>query len=371
MAATFLWLLIALLAIPWPAFGASLQSKKDQLSDSRVKASTLQRDLNRLARSYERTRVQLIRTDAAVRVTQKQAAAAELRLRARQAVLAHRVSYIYRQGKSDTASVFLGSEDFGDFATRLEYLLRIAESDRRLLNAISAEKQKLERKKVALLVQKEKQRALAKQLRQQERGLERRLDRQQRAVASLQTEIKRVEAQLRRAAQTRERARKMRLMAQRAKLKKRLYRLQGNRSRASYRSSRDHDRGGGIAFPVDGPHAFTNSWGAPRSGGRRHKGTDIFAPYGAPVVATVSGTVQHSSGGNGGKMVWLRGDDGNVYFYAHLSGFGAGGRVAAGEVIGYNGSSGNARGGSPHVHFEFHPGGGKAVNPYPMLRSNN
>jgi murein DD-endopeptidase MepM/ murein hydrolase activator NlpD len=70
-------------------------------------------------------------------------------------------------------------------------------------------------------------------------------------------------------------------------------------------------------------------------------------------------------------MAYMKAGNGDEFFYAHLQsyapGVGAGKRVAAGEVIAYNGKSGNARGGPCHVHFEWHPGGGRPVNPYPLL----
>lgn len=125
--------------------------------------------------------------------------------------------------------------------------------------------------------------------------------------------------------------------------------------------------GDGWVCPVAGPRAFSNDFGDPRSGGRRHQGNDILAPYGTPVVAPVAGTVTHRSGGIGGLAFWLAGRDGNTYYGAHLSRFGAAGAVAAGTTIGYVGTSGNARGGPPHLHFEIHPGGGRATNPYPTL----
>ncbi|MEX2324767.1 MAG: peptidoglycan DD-metalloendopeptidase family protein [Nitriliruptoraceae bacterium] len=117
---------------------------------------------------------------------------------------------------------------------------------------------------------------------------------------------------------------------------------------------------------------FIDSWGHPRSGGRGHRGTDIMGPMGAPVYAFTSGVVRrHAHSHRGGISLYLDGDDGNVYFYTHLQGYaprGAEGtRVAAGEHIAYNGNTGNARGGAPHIHFERHPGGGAAVNPYSWL----
>lgn len=120
------------------------------------------------------------------------------------------------------------------------------------------------------------------------------------------------------------------------------------------------------------PSAFTNSWGARRSGGRRHKGTDIMAPCGAPVFAVTNGVVTDMrSGGNGGIMLYLRAANGDTFFYAHLRkyapGIAPGTSVRTGQLIAYNGDTGNARGGPCHVHFEWHPGGGRAINPYSLL----
>lgn len=123
---------------------------------------------------------------------------------------------------------------------------------------------------------------------------------------------------------------------------------------------------GAWVCPVQGPRSFSNDWGQPRSGGRRHEGNDILSPRGTPIVAPVAGTVKHHNSSLGGLSFFLAGEDGNTYFGTHMSGFAASGRVSAGTVVGYNGDSGNARG-TPHLHFEIHPGGGGPVNPYPTL----
>ncbi len=120
------------------------------------------------------------------------------------------------------------------------------------------------------------------------------------------------------------------------------------------------------ACPVAGASSFIDSWGFARSGGRRHKGVDMMASIGTPIAAPVSGTVEHRSNSVGGRSFHLNGDDGNYYFGTHLSGYEKSGRVSAGDIIGYVGDDGNARG-IPHLHFEVHPGGGAAVNPYPYV----
>lgn len=124
-----------------------------------------------------------------------------------------------------------------------------------------------------------------------------------------------------------------------------------------------------IICPVQGPSAYGDTWGAPRSGGRRHQGTDMLAPTGTPLQAVIGGAVSHRSNTLGGITISLLGDNGNRYYYAHLSGYeGVPGRVEQGQVIGFVGDSGNATG-IPHLHFEIRPGGGVPVNPYPSVRA--
>jgi peptidoglycan LD-endopeptidase LytH len=119
--------------------------------------------------------------------------------------------------------------------------------------------------------------------------------------------------------------------------------------------------------PVAGPSAFGDTFGAPRPGGRIHEGVDMMSPFGTPLVAVVSGFANMHATTLGGNSISLAGDDGNGYFYAHLSSWeGSSRQVAAGEVIGYVGHTGDTT--ANHLHFEIHPGGGAAVDPYPTVR---
>jgi murein DD-endopeptidase MepM/ murein hydrolase activator NlpD len=129
---------------------------------------------------------------------------------------------------------------------------------------------------------------------------------------------------------------------------------------------------GSLACPVDGAVAFTDTWGARRSGGRSHKGVDMIAARGTPVVAVEAGTIKRlRNGGLGGITVTLRGASGDEYYYAHLDGWApglnTGQSVGVGELIGYVGNTGNAQYTVPHLHFEYSPGGNGAVNPYPLV----
>ena len=120
----------------------------------------------------------------------------------------------------------------------------------------------------------------------------------------------------------------------------------------------------------DYPVSFGDTWGAPRSGGRRHEGVDMIGPIGVPILAVVDGVATARSAELGGLVLSLVGADGNRYFYGHLDHYGKLGAVQAGDVMAYMGQTGNARFSVPHLHFEIHPDGGPAVNPYPTVRAH-
>jgi Peptidase family M23 len=142
-----------------------------------------------------------------------------------------------------------------------------------------------------------------------------------------------------------------------------------------------------IIFPVVGKVQYTDDFGAPRGGGA-HQGNDLMAAKRSPAVAAEAGRVKYwTTSGAAGCMLYLYGESGTMYYYIHLNNdltakndnrgkcvkgtayaVSNGSRVAAGQQIGYVGDSGDANGISPHLHFEVHPGGGRAVSPYPYLQ---
>ena len=136
-------------------------------------------------------------------------------------------------------------------------------------------------------------------------------------------------------------------------------------------AAREPDRE--LAIPVDGVRVkqVGDSWHAPRSGGRLHEGQDIFAKRGTVVRSATEGyVVRVGESPLGGKTVWVAGAGGRSYYYAHLDSFGpglaAGDYVTAESALGFVGTTGNAAGGAPHLHFGVHTPGG-VIDPLPLL----
>lgn len=142
-----------------------------------------------------------------------------------------------------------------------------------------------------------------------------------------------------------------------------------------------------IVFPLVGKVQYIDDFGAPR-GGSPHQGNDLMAAKKSPAVAAEAGKVKYwTTSSSAGCMLYLYGESGTTYLYIHLNNdvtmkndnkgkcvrgtaytVKNGAKVAAGQQIGYVGDSGDANGGASHLHFEVHPGGGKAVSPYPYLQ---
>jgi murein DD-endopeptidase MepM/ murein hydrolase activator NlpD len=138
----------------------------------------------------------------------------------------------------------------------------------------------------------------------------------------------------------------------------------------------------GLIIPVAGVRAdeLRNSYGAARSGGRQHKGVDIKAPRGTPVLAAAAGVmVKRDSNAVAGRALYQRDLDGRtIYYYAHLDRYRAGLKegdlLRQGDVIAYVGDTGNAKPGDYHLHFAVHTvtdpnrwWRGRDLNPYELL----
>ena len=128
-----------------------------------------------------------------------------------------------------------------------------------------------------------------------------------------------------------------------------------------------------IAMPLQDvtKRRIADTWGAPRGDGRRHEGQDIFAPRGTPILSATNGYVYKIGENNlGGQTVSVIGSGGRVYYYAHLDsyapGLEVGDRVSTRTVLGFVGTTGNAQGTPPHLHFGVYTFNG-AINPLPLL----
>jgi murein DD-endopeptidase MepM/ murein hydrolase activator NlpD len=316
---------------------------------------SIQKELDSLAKAYGNLEVQIGQTEARrTRLTQEKRNAERI-IASRAAALRNRAGYMYKNGGANS---FLGqlltAPNLNVFIKRVYFLSVLGKSDSELVEGLTISQARSDRVSAELDATAARQRALANDLRSRRRQLE----------AKFQ-EVTRIQDAQRREAQARLRAGRVADQSKRRQLEAT---ARGEVSRKVVSAGRF----GRFSLPIAGPAGFTDTWGARRGGGRRHQGTDVMAPCGAPVVAVTDGVVSRlASGGAGGTMAYLKAGNGDQFFYAHLqsyaAGIGQGKRVSAGEVIAYNGRSGNARGGPCHVHFEWHPGGGRPSNPYPLL----
>ncbi|HEY5549315.1 MAG TPA: peptidoglycan DD-metalloendopeptidase family protein [Coriobacteriia bacterium] len=312
---------------PAPAAAATLVQLRAQLETIRKDASPAGDAFEKATTELEDTQYRIKLTDARIKAQTKKLSTAETRL-------GDRADAMYRQGGEDSmVSFVLGSTTWDDFVTRLDYVTLIASSDAALVDEVKTTRAGLQKDRVRFVADAKVQAKQVAVLKTRKDVLEARL-------ASKRAEYDRVLGQI--AAQM----------------------ATENPGQGSYPPGPN-----GMVFPVRGVHFYSNTWGAPRSGGRHHMGTDLMSPKGTPVVAVSSGSANPHFNGLGGKSITLKGDNGWTYYYAHLNGYAIkGGHVKAGQLIGYVGNTGNAAGGANHLHFQMGPGG-RWVNPYSYLRS--
>ena len=333
--------LAVVLATPVPAGAAG-----SSVADVAARIRQLNAQVADAGRAYEKAQWALEDTEAEIAATDRSIVRTRRELSKARGKLRGRASDIYRAGQPDVVALLLSSSSVASFLNRLDYFTAIADHDADAVTDVERLDTKLRVERKRLAVARASVAARVKSRRQRRNRLQVQLVSKQAEYARLRVELA--------AALAREQAT---AAAGRA----------STSSRARVSAAAVTAGSNGMYFPVAGPNYYSDTWGAPRSGGRSHKGTDIMAPDGTPVVATVSGTVSSKTGGLGGRVIWLRGSGWSMY-YAHLSGWAVrSGHVKAGQLIGYVGSTGNAAGGAPHLHFEMHPGG-SAVNPYPYLR---
>jgi murein DD-endopeptidase MepM/ murein hydrolase activator NlpD len=361
-----------------PANASSLSQAKADLAKAKKELKSLQTKLDKLATQQSEAEADLESTQDEIAAVQGKIDAAQEDLNGLRAQLGSRLAEMYKNRSSDTATflnvLFAGDEtSLTAVVERLALVSHIAQSDSRLVGNVVTKVRDLKSMRADLKAQKT---AEAKKNTKYTTAREK-------TLASLENSKDDYNALRKKVSRLTEAARQAEIAAQKAADAKvaaaAAAAADGKTTGTTKRKTTTTTDGNSappviadFVFPVDGPNSFSNTWGAPRSGGRTHKGTDIFTARNTPLVACVSGTITSTSptdSGLGGITVHLK--KGNTtYYYAHLSsiksGIHAGVHVNAGQVIGYAGNTGNASGGAVHLHFEIRPNG-VAVNPYPIL----
>jgi peptidoglycan hydrolase CwlO-like protein len=282
----------------------------------------------------------------------------------RQQELDRRAWVAYENGPGSNIAFILGATSLSDLTLRLEIVDRAAELDQDLIEDLEARKERLASRRAEL-------ERLQVQLAAEEAALEeqrRILDGQLSAARTVVLDLEQHKAEAAKLVRELEAKRQRELEAERLRQAQLAAELAAQL--ATQQAVGASISGVLQVCPVDEPHAYSNDYGAPRytGGFHPHAGNDIFAPQGTPIRAPFPGRAEDATNAIGGLAVKVFGAEGYVY-NAHLSGFGTLGPVQTGDIIGFVGSTGNAQGTSPHDHFEWHPGNGPDVNPFPYLNS--
>ncbi|HXF71736.1 MAG TPA: peptidoglycan DD-metalloendopeptidase family protein [Actinomycetota bacterium] len=301
------------------------------LESAKERLAAAQAALDRATAAWQAAEAKLAQTEDQLAATRAAIVRTQRRLAAIAARIDRRARVAYMSGVGGAIEALLSSSDLTDFSDRLEFIGAVAESDADLVTRAEVTREELRRQLADLARLREERARDAERLEQARSAAEARVEELAAEVADLERQLEAREAQL----------------------------LLGVAPTVA---------GAIQVCPVQGPNSFVDSFGAPRSGGRTHQGIDLIAPYGTPVVAVHAGNAVRRPNLLGGLAVILYHTNGDYTYYAHLSSYGAAGAVGAGTVIGYVGSTGNA-GSVNHLHFEYHPGGGGAIDPYAMLRA--
>jgi peptidoglycan LD-endopeptidase LytH len=342
---------------PAPAAGAA-----GGVAGAKAKAAALRREVARLERQIAVAIANYDTVYAALGTVTTARGRAEQALDAANSTLAEdggraedRIRLLYQAGGSSILiASLLESDDLHDYAARRANIDALVAEDRVTVEAAEDAVRQAAAAQEELRRATERQTALERKAQKQANEIQDLLGRTQRLLDGADAEVRRLVEQERLAAEARARAAY-------------LASLQAATSGGLYTPP----VGGQFACPVGAVRSFVDTWGAPRSGGRTHEGTDVFAPHGSPAYAVMDGVISRwSTNPLGGITLYLRNDAGDEFYYAHNARniAPAGTRVKAGDVIALVGTTGNAATTPPHIHFEIHPGGGSPVNPYGFLK---
>ena len=365
VAAVSLLLLMALAPTAGAGLKQNLDEAKARLAELKRQIGAQQAVLDRLSAEAAAIALQIDEHQAIyeqvtsqLQQTQVELEAANRRFQTVLGRLNERLREAFMQGPGSPVEFLLGATSLADLSDRLEFVDALAQSDSDLANRVQNLKNEL-----------------SAQARDQQRLRARQAD----ILRALEGERAKLQDQFSQQKQIFDD-----IESKRAEAEKLVERL-GSAYRDFLASLSGVSNGVFKVCPVDQPRALYDGFGAPRYAGgyHPHAGNDIVAPTGTAIRAPFAGTARSSYNTLGGSAVYVYGALGYVY-NAHLSSYSSSsnGPVAAGEVIGYVGDSGDALGGVPHDHFEWHPNVipsnwptspygytviGSALNPYPLL----
>ena len=272
LSATLVLAFLVLAAVPPPAHAGLLEQRKGELARTQDRLKAMQADMDRATQQYAQTVAEIARTENNLARAQSEEREARVELAEKKARLAQRLVDTYKQNHASfpvLIQVIMGEQDLTRLLELLPHLARVAEEDKELVDEVRGLMQGLQ------AAQKEIDR---------ERAL---LLRQQRQLQATRGELARVMKQA--DAERRRLAKEVSVLTAADNLVQQADRARsrwrGRTSASVWRLAR------GFAFPVDGPHSFIHDWGFPRSDDRTHKGTDIMAPAGTPVVAVQDGVI--------------------------------------------------------------------------------
>jgi murein DD-endopeptidase MepM/ murein hydrolase activator NlpD len=303
-----------------------LHETKDEVRARTRKIRTLQRRLNRLATRIARTEADVIETERHLDKLERKTMVLRARAALLQAKLDERSREAYMSGGAPILYL-LTATSAADAAARMSFLTEMNRRDGVLAGKVRDAEDRLGRVEAELVRGRQILELSKQRLQADRRTLRRKMAESRRLIAELHERVEQIQYEISR----------IRPFA---------------------------------VCPVAGPHAIADGFGilhhhSKKEGGTHiHQGNDISAAMGTPIVAPFDGVAVTTSNEIGGLAVQVLGEFGFVY-NAHLSRLGQLGSVERGDVIGYVGETGNATG--PHVHFEWHPGGGSAVDPYDFL----
>ncbi len=361
-----------------PPSAQQVQNAKDRVTQLAQEAHAAQRQLdaisvraNAVAAELDREQGRLEKLTAELLHTQLTLAQARAKYDAIVTQLNDRARTMFMEGPASDLEFLLGASSFSDLTDRLEYVNVVASNDADLATQVQNTKNVLSAKEQNLESLQAAQRAVVASVRQKRQEV---ADLLRQATAKYD-EIAAKKAEAEKLAK--------KLSAQRQAWVNAHFSFSGS-PHASVAMPPGW-AGTLQVCPVGQPRAYGDGFGAPRYAGgyHLHAGVDILAPMGTPIYATFDGYATENPNGLGGLAVEVHGAPGYTY-NAHLSAYSdhSTGTVHAGDVIGYVGDTGDAQGGPPHDHFEFHPNSfpsgwpssyygytviGSALNPYPLL----